>query len=150
MKPISCTVAALLFAATMTGSAEAKGPKGSSGQSQTHTPKIVVQNSTQNFTQKTITHSQKNHKGSWWNRCCWFPSYGCCGYYCPSDGCWYYYCARMGCYMPVSYMGMYPPTPDQADGGDDGSADDDSSDADDLPQGAVNMPTGARHRRRGR
>src|SRR5262245_33766170 len=118
MKPIFFAVATFVFAGTLSGSAEARGSKGSTSSAQPgstgqaarqlYTPKIVIQNFVQP-TQKSVSQSQKNQNSCWWTRCCWFPQFRCCGYFCPDDGCWYYYCGSRRCYLPVSYMNMCPP-----------------------------------------
>ena len=168
MKPIYFTIGALLACATVTGSAEAKGPKGSSGSSvqprQIYPPKIVTQTFVQTQTiqtirtiQKNIGQSQKGQNGCWWNRCCWFPQHRCCGYFCPADGCWYYYCGSMRCYLPVNYMNTCPPDANGQNSGDNNSNgsndndddddhDDNKSDASSLPPGAVNMPANSSQR----
>lgn len=62
-----------------------------------------------------------------WNRYCWFPSYGCYGYFCPDDGLWYYWYGPNNCYLPVDDMAAYPP--------------DDSVNAPpSLPPGATSVP----------
>jgi len=60
-----------------------------------------------------------------WTRYCWFPSYGCYGYYCPDDGCWYYWYGPDDSYRPVSDMAGYPP---------------DKSTPPSLPPGATSVP----------
>jgi hypothetical protein len=49
----------------------------------------------------------RNYRG--WTRYCWFPSYGCYGYYSPDDNAWYYWYGPENQYRPVSDMQMYPP-----------------------------------------
>ncbi len=46
-----------------------------------------------------------------WVSHCWFPSYGCYGYYCGTDQAWYYWYAPLNQYLPINYMLDYPPTP---------------------------------------
>jgi hypothetical protein len=47
-----------------------------------------------------------------WASRCWFPGYGCYGYYCGVDQAWYYWYAPLNEYLPISEMSIYPPTPD--------------------------------------
>ncbi len=44
-----------------------------------------------------------------WNHHCWFPSFGCCGYWHPHACCWYYWYEPYCCYLPCSYIEMYTP-----------------------------------------
>jgi hypothetical protein len=46
-----------------------------------------------------------------WSRYCWFPGYGCYGYYCPTRCCWYCYCGQYECFVPVQYVTEFVPTP---------------------------------------
>ena len=152
MHRITFTMAALL----LSGTAEAKGPKGSVGSGSTGQSRhVVIQiNLSQTLNQKNFTQKQTNgnQNGCWWNRCCWFPQQRCCGYYCPADGCWYYYCGSMRCYLPVNCMGQYPPAPTTQPSEDSNGDDTDTgaSDGSDLPAGAVNMPGSCFSRRPGR
>jgi hypothetical protein len=45
-----------------------------------------------------------------WVSRCWFPGYGCYGYYCGTEQVWYYWYAPFNEYLPISYMSIYPPT----------------------------------------
>jgi hypothetical protein len=55
-------------------------------------------------------HHYRHHHYSSWRHYCWFPTYGCYGYYCPSACSWYYYYAPQQCYYPISYITTYAPT----------------------------------------
>lgn len=55
-------------------------------------------------------HHFRHHHYCGWRHYCWFPSYGCYGYYCPSACSWYYYYEPQQCYYPVSYITTYAPT----------------------------------------
>ncbi len=46
-----------------------------------------------------------------WVSRCWFPGYGCYGYYCGTDQVWYYWYAPLNEYLPITYLSVYPPTP---------------------------------------
>jgi hypothetical protein len=46
-----------------------------------------------------------------WVSRCWFPRFGCYGYYCGTDQAWYYWYAPFDEYLPISYMSIYPPAP---------------------------------------
>jgi hypothetical protein len=54
-----------------------------------------------------------------WTHRCFFPRFGCYGYYCPSTCGWFYLYAAGDCYMPVDAMQNFPPTPN--DTGDNGT-----------------------------
>ena len=56
-------------------------------------------------------HHQFHKRGyhGWVSRC-WFPSFGCYGYYCGTEQIWYYWYAPLNEYLPITYMSMYPPT----------------------------------------
>ena len=49
------------------------------------------------------------HQDFCWNHCCWFPSFGCCGYWHPYCHCWYYWYDPYCCYLPYSYIETYRP-----------------------------------------
>jgi hypothetical protein len=55
-------------------------------------------------------HFHVHGYGGWVSRC-WFPSYGCYGYYSGAEQVWYYWYAPLNEYLPISYMSIYPPTP---------------------------------------
>ncbi len=46
-----------------------------------------------------------------WGARCWFPGYGCYGYYAGAEQVWYYWYAPFNEYLPITYMSTYPPTP---------------------------------------
>jgi hypothetical protein len=69
-------------------------------------------------------HGYKSHSYHGWSRYCWFPNYGCYGYYCPDDDTWYYWYGPGNCYRPVSDMASNPP---------------DSSNPPSLPPGATKV-----------
>jgi hypothetical protein len=43
-----------------------------------------------------------------WSKSCWFPKYGCNGYWCTESNSWYYWCEPRCCYLPASYIEEYP------------------------------------------
>lgn len=49
------------------------------------------------------------HHDFCWNHHCWFPTFGCCGYWHPHARCWYYWHETYCCYLPCSYIETYPP-----------------------------------------
>jgi hypothetical protein len=73
----------------------------------------------QNFTkfQKTFHghHAFARNYCGWTHRC-WFPRFGCYGYYCPSTCCWYYLYETGDCYLPVDAMTNFPPAPPSENG----------------------------------
>jgi hypothetical protein len=52
-------------------------------------------------------YRSRDYRG--WTRYCWFPRYGCYGYYSPDDDAWYYWYGPDNRYRPVSDMDSYPP-----------------------------------------
>jgi hypothetical protein len=49
------------------------------------------------------------HNDFCYSHCCWFPSFGCCGYWHPYARCWYYWYEPYCCYLPYSYIEVYRP-----------------------------------------
>lgn len=119
------TIAAVAVAGILfpDSSLHATPPKGGKGSSRSKMP----QKSFQPSKTKTQAHHHvhdRSYRG--WTRLCWFPSYGCYGFYDPSTNCWYYWYEQAGQFQPVELMATSMPT---------------TSGASLLPVGAVNVPS---------
>jgi hypothetical protein len=105
MKRFILTSVALVFALVLgsTANLDAAPHKGSGHVvTHAHAPSVVHGHP---------AHVQFHVRGyrGWVSRC-WFPSYGCYGYYCGAEQLWYYWYAPLNEYLPISYMSVYPPT----------------------------------------
>jgi hypothetical protein len=122
MKSYFFTVAAVAFACILlvNSALQATPPKGGS-----KSPSKVTQ-PTKTKVKVNVQFHHRTYHG--WNRYCWFPEYGCYGFYDPNCGCWYYWYEPAGQFQLVEAMATNVPT---------------TSGASLLPPGAVNLPTPA-------
>jgi hypothetical protein len=109
MKRFILTIVAVAFAAVLctTSNIDATPHKG--GGPAVH-PHVVVHAHAPLVVHAHPAHFHVRGYGGWVSRC-WFPSYGCYGYYCGAEQTWYYWYAPFNEYLPISYMSIYPPTP---------------------------------------
>jgi hypothetical protein len=75
-------------------------------------PPAAQQNGRKTFPNKAARgRSQtltRDYRG--WGAYCWFPGFNSYGYYSTANRLWYYWYAPFNRFLPVRYIGMYPPT----------------------------------------
>jgi hypothetical protein len=105
----SLTLALAAVIGTTASEADASGKSGSGPRSSMH-----VSGNFKSFSSHGRNYSFFCYPRSYcsWSRYCWFPSYGCYGYYCPTQCCWFYNAAPLQCYVPVSYISTFAPVQD--------------------------------------
>ena len=129
MKRFLFTLAALTFTSLFINGADlqASGPKGSSHSASKATTKVTVHATAKaqtNHRTSNVRFHVRSYRG--WNAYCWFPRFGCYGFYDPCCGGWFYWCQPAGQFLPVDSLATNVPT---------------TSGATLLPAGAVPVPT---------
>jgi hypothetical protein len=145
MKSIFLTIAAVAFAGIIfagaelqasspkggggkgsKGSSASKASRGSNGNRGSKAPHKAHQPSKAHNHNHNHNHHRNHHRNyRGWSRYCWFPTYGCYGFYDPSCECWYYWYEPAGEFQPIESMATNVPA---------------TSGAALLPPGAVEMP----------
>lgn len=102
---------------------------------------------TRTFEHNGRSYSSHYYRSSYrgWSSYCWYPRYGCYGYYCPTQSCWYYWYPQSNCYLPVTYLPTFTPTPLSANANQNTNVNTNISVAGGpaLPAGATAVPAGA-------
>lgn len=113
MKRFFFTLAALTITSLFIHGADlqASGPKGSSKSTSKATPKTTVhQNAKVHTTQhaSNVRSYMRSYRG--WNAYCWFPRFGCYGFYDPCCQGWFYWSQTGGQFLPVDALATNAPT----------------------------------------
>jgi len=141
MKTALWSLAIAVVAVTFTSEvASADGGKSGGGKSGSFGSKTGSSGSTKTFSSHghnySFHHYSRDYRG--WSQYCWFPSYGCYGYYSSADLAWYYWYEPQHCYLPVTVINVYPPVnPGFA------PASPTAQTSINLPSGATTIPTPA-------
>jgi hypothetical protein len=145
MKTSLLSLAVALVAGTFTLPTEvasaASGKSGSVGS----TSHVSHHSGNRTFTSHGRSFSCNTFSRSYngWSRYCWFPSYGCYGYYCPTDYSWYFYSGTYACYLPVTYINTIAPTPVNANANANANVNTNVNvNVNGLPAGATQLPVG--------
>jgi hypothetical protein len=111
MKRFLFTLVALTFTTLSINGVQASAPKGSSKATSKATPKVAVQ---QNAKVHATHHASnvrfqlRSYRG--WNAYCWFPRFGCYGFYDPCCQGWFYWSQTGGQFLPVDSLATNAPT----------------------------------------